>query len=88
MATLVGDSLLVKHVYKSCVVIIANKETLVDLIVLELLELDVILGMDWLAMYHATIDCHDNTIKFKPMGPHLLWCMVTTIWYLLLLFQY
>ena len=29
----IGDSLLVKHVYKSCTIVIADKETLVDLIV-------------------------------------------------------
>ena len=68
VATPIGDSLLVKHVYKSCVVIIADKETLADLIVLEPLELDVILGMDWLATYHATIDCYAKTVKFRPMG--------------------
>ena len=42
----IGDSLLVKHVYKSCIIIIDNMETLEDLIVSKLLELDVILGMD------------------------------------------
>ena len=68
MATPVRDSLFVKHVYKSCVDVIANRETVLDLIVLELLKLDVILRMDWLALHHATIDCHDKTIKFKPMG--------------------
>ena len=68
MATPIGDSLLVKHVYKSCVVVIANRETLADLIILKSLKLDVILRMDWLAMYHATIDCHAKTIKFKLMG--------------------
>ena len=68
MATPVGDSLLVKHVYKSYTIVITNKEILLlDLIVLKLLELDVILGMDWLVTYHATLDCYTKTVKFKPI---------------------
>ena len=79
MAMPVGDFVLVKHVYKSYVVIIANKETLANLIVLEPLELDIILRMDWLVAYHATIDCHAKIIKFKPLRSHLLWCKVIKI---------
>ena len=67
MATPIRDSSLVKHVYKSCVVVINDKKTLANLIVLESLELDVILRMDWLATYHATIDCYAKTIKFRPI---------------------
>ena len=46
VATPIGEVLLVRHVYESCVIIIVDKETLADLIVLEPLELDIILGMD------------------------------------------
>ena len=35
-----------------------GKDFRMDLIVLDLIDFDVILGMDWLASYHATIDCH------------------------------
>ena len=57
VATPVGESLLVKYVHKSCEIIVANREMITDLIILDLLEFDVILGMDWLATYHAIIDC-------------------------------
>ena len=46
VVTLMGESLLVKYVYKSCEIIVADREMLVDLIILDLLEFDVILGMD------------------------------------------
>ena len=68
MATPVGEMLLVKHMYNSCVIIIVDRETLADLIVLESLELEIILGVNWLVAYHVTIDCYAKIIKFKPMG--------------------
>src|SRR5262249_53447790 len=32
------------------------------------LEIDVILGMDWLSTYHAHIDCHGKRVEFKLEG--------------------
>ena len=49
VATLVGESLLVRYVYKSCELIMADREMVVDLIRLNMLEFDAILDMDWLA---------------------------------------
>ena len=31
-------------------------------------DFDVILGMDWLEIYHATMDCFSKTITFKLKG--------------------
>lgn len=36
----------------------------VDLIVLDMLGFDVILGMDWLFRHFPSIDCHLRTITF------------------------
>ena len=36
-----------------------------DLVVLDMSDFDVILGVDWLVKYHAVIDCHDLAIKFS-----------------------
>ena len=49
--TPLGESLAVRTVYRDCIVIIDTGEFLVDLIVLPLLDLDIILGMDWLTRY-------------------------------------
>ena len=32
-------------------------------------DFDVILGMDWLETYHATMDCLQKTITFRLQGP-------------------
>nr|CAD1830108.1 unnamed protein product [Ananas comosus var. bracteatus] len=41
----------------------------VDLLALHKLgEFDVVLGMDWLTKYYATIDCKDQTVTFREPG--------------------
>lgn len=41
------------------------KVTLVDLVALDMLEFDVILGMDWLHAYYAFVDCRTQVVKFQ-----------------------
>ena len=44
-------------------------DTLVDLMLLEMINRDVILGMDWLASCHATVDCHLKEVRSEvPRG--------------------
>ena len=47
MVTLVGELVFLKHVYKLCEIAVAGKKTMADVIVLDLLKFDVILGIDW-----------------------------------------
>ena len=49
-------------------VIISYREMLVDLVVLDLQDFDVILGMDWLASNHASIDCFGKMVIFSIPG--------------------
>ncbi|XP_070046426.1 uncharacterized protein [Nicotiana tomentosiformis] len=62
VSTPVGGSVVVDHIYLSCVVIIGSLETSVDLILLDMVDFDVIFGMDWLSLYHAILDCHAKTV--------------------------
>ncbi|XP_070026259.1 uncharacterized protein [Nicotiana sylvestris] len=59
----VGDSIIVDCVYRSCVVTIGSLETSIDLLLLDMVDFDVILGMDWLLPYHAISDCHAKTAQ-------------------------
>ncbi|XP_077222057.1 uncharacterized protein LOC143855887 [Tasmannia lanceolata] len=52
------NSLVTSGVYRACSVDIYGRNLLVDLISLPILEFDVILGMDWLTLNHANIDCY------------------------------
>ncbi|TYK04826.1 pol protein [Cucumis melo var. makuwa] len=52
-----GEVLLFKEKIKACRVEIANRVLDVTLLVLDMRDFDVILGMDWLPANHASIDC-------------------------------
>jgi hypothetical protein len=60
----IGDSLVTDLVYRSCVVQVADRELLIDLILLDIQDFDVILGMDWLSPYHASVDCYSKRVTF------------------------
>lgn len=44
---------------------VGQAETVADLMLLDMTDFDIILGMDWLASFHATLNCHDRTIEFS-----------------------
>ncbi|RVX18791.1 hypothetical protein CK203_006981 [Vitis vinifera] len=41
------------------------REMTIDLVLLDLQDFDVILGMDWLASYHASVDCFRKRVTFS-----------------------
>ena len=45
-------------------IVIANRELYTDLVVLKIIDYDVILGMDFLGKYQATIDCRNRKVIF------------------------
>ncbi|XP_075670170.1 uncharacterized protein LOC142639930 [Castanea sativa] len=63
-----GDSLVCNFMLKSCVIQIENREMLADLILMDMYDYDVILRMDWLATYHASVDCFRKEVVFQPIG--------------------
>lgn len=68
LETPVGESLYVMYEYKSCAVMVNDMEISSNLIMLDMLELDVILGMDWLASCYATLDCRHKVVKLEFPG--------------------
>ncbi|KAL0536372.1 hypothetical protein IC582_025319 [Cucumis melo] len=61
-----GEVLLSKEQIKACRVEIANRMLDVTLLVLDMQDFDVILGMDWLSANHANIDCYGKEVVFNP----------------------
>ena len=49
VATPIGDFFIATRVYKNCLVVIYSHRTVEDLIELNMIEFDIIMGMDWLA---------------------------------------
>nr|XP_009791116.1 PREDICTED: uncharacterized protein LOC104238456 [Nicotiana sylvestris] len=78
--TPVGETISVDRVYRDCVIFIQGKDTVVDLLVLPMSDLDVIMGMDWLASCYASVDCHSKLIRFDfPREPCLVWKGITPL---------
>ena len=56
VATPLGDSVVVNKILRDCCMMFGYREMTVDLVLLDLQDFDVILGMDWLASYHASVE--------------------------------
>ncbi|XP_040996102.1 uncharacterized protein LOC121242280 [Juglans microcarpa x Juglans regia] len=57
VVTPTGNSIVCSEILLGCPLSIEGRLMLADLIVFHMIGFDVILGMDWLASYHASIDC-------------------------------
>ena len=66
--TPVGNSFIVNSVYRDCMVHIDGETLEVDLILLNIYEFDVILGMNFLSNHYASLNCHQKEIVFKRSG--------------------
>lgn len=74
VSTPVGESLVVDQVLRSCLVTIQGYDTRVDLILLDMVNFDLILGMDWLSPHHAVLDCYAKTVTLAMLGiPPVVW---------------
>ena len=52
-------------VCRACSLHLDDLEFEVDLVVLDMIGYDVILGMDWLATFHAVLDCYGKSVLLQ-----------------------
>ena len=64
VSTLVGKSIVSQRVYQNCPIMVSHKVTLVDLEEIEMIDFDVILGMDWIHSFYALVDCRNKIVYF------------------------
>lgn len=64
VSTPVGDSVVVRRVYRKCVVSIFGQNTVVDLIEINMVDFDVILWMDWLYSCFTTLNYRTRRVTF------------------------
>ncbi|XP_070007886.1 uncharacterized protein [Nicotiana sylvestris] len=73
-STLVGDSVVMDPIYRSCIVIFYCYKTREDLMLLDMTDFEVILGMDWLSPYYVILDFHAKTVTLAMLElPRLEW---------------
>ena len=57
-----GGFVLVNTVVRSCPIVVEGVTLYADLVVIDLREFDVILGMDWLASNHSLVGCQTKEV--------------------------
>ena len=65
VSTPVGDLVIARWVYRNCPVTVSQKVTSADLVELEMVDFDVIIGMDWFQFCHASVDCRIRIVQFQ-----------------------
>ncbi|KAF3622940.1 putative zinc finger protein VAR3, chloroplastic-like [Capsicum annuum] len=65
VSTLVGESVVDKQVYRKCPITVLHKVMLADLIELDMVDFNLILGMDFLHSCYASIDHCIRVVKFQ-----------------------
>ena len=63
-----SEVVMIEFVCRDCEIRIENLLMKVDLILFELDELDVILGMDFLTKYQAVLDCSNKEVILRELG--------------------
>ena len=68
VSMLADDVVLVNTIVKDCVVVMGDVSLKVNLVVINLRDFDVILGMDCLSQNHAVIDCQTKEVSMEILG--------------------
>ena len=63
-----NGSISTKLICKSCPVTICAREFKADFLVIEMPGFDVVFGMNWMALFHASIDCRAGKVIFRIPG--------------------
>ena len=63
-----GDPLFSDIVVRDNRVLIEGQEFPADLVALDMRDFDVVLGMDWLSLHRATLDCYKKEVKLHRPG--------------------
>src|SRR3954462_9485542 len=72
VSTPVRGTILLGRICRDCTVVVAGYEHTFDLILLDMVELDIIIGMNWLTSFRAVIDFYAHRMSFvTPEGTRL-----------------
>ena len=64
VATPLSDELETDIFFPSFLMLVEGRELLADLVLLDVIDFDVILGMDWLTQHYASLDCREKVVIF------------------------
>ncbi|XP_075108870.1 uncharacterized protein LOC142180710 [Nicotiana tabacum] len=72
VSTPVGESVIARCIYRGCPVKTHHHLTAADLVELEIVDFDLIMGMDWLESCYATVGCRTKIVSFEFPGELVL----------------
>ena len=61
----VGELVVEKRVYRNCPIMLPNRISYVELVELDMLDFNIIMGMDWFHAFFASIDYRMRVVKFN-----------------------
>lgn len=74
VSTPIGKSIFSKRIYRNCTISINLKDCTMDIVELDMIDFDTILGMDRLYSCYASITCRTRVVKFQFLDkPALEW---------------
>ena len=65
VATFSDEVMFGEYACVDCEVEVQCRKLLGDLVILEIIGFDMILGIDWLSRHHASVDCWNKIVAFK-----------------------
>ncbi|WCJ24570.1 hypothetical protein M5689_006520 [Euphorbia peplus] len=65
VATPLSNPIETNLVFPSCPVRVKGRNLLAELILLDVIDFDVIFGMDWRSQHFATLDCRGKVVRFN-----------------------
>lgn len=65
---LIGESMIIDHVYRGCEVKINGYDFPTNLLSFNLLDFEVILGLDWLTRYKVGLNCDKKLVKLVSLN--------------------
>ena len=67
-----GETCYVSYVYQGCPVLVEDTVMPANLVPLDIVDFDVIMGMDWLHYNRAKLDCYEKTVTFHRPSLHVV----------------